>query len=57
MYNEVYNDWCSNSYFDEGTHKELIGLAGNNEEIKDRFYKKLEFGTGGLRGGGYRCWH
>ncbi len=50
MYNEVYNDWCSNSYFDEGTHKELIGLAGNNEEIKDRFYKKLEFGTGGLRG-------
>lgn len=50
MYNEVYNDWCSNSYFDEATQRELIELAGNNEEIKDRFYKKLEFGTGGLRG-------
>lgn len=50
MYNEIYNDWCSNSYFDEATRKELKGLAGNDEEIKDRFYKKLEFGTGGLRG-------
>lgn len=50
MYNEVYNEWCSDSYFDEATREELKGLAGNEEEIKDRFYKKLEFGTGGLRG-------
>ena len=39
-----------NVYFDEATRNELKGLAGNNDEIRDRFYKKLEFGTGGLRG-------
>lgn len=50
MYNEIYNEWCSDSYFDEATREELKGLAGNDDEIKDRFYKKLEFGTGGLRG-------
>ena len=50
MYNEVYNEWCNNVYFDEATRNELKGLAGNNDEIRDRFYKKLEFGTGGLRG-------
>ncbi len=50
MYNEVYNEWCNNVYFDETTRNELKGLAGNNDEIRDRFYKKLEFGTGGLRG-------
>jgi len=50
MYNEVYNEWCNGTYFDEATRNELKGLAGNDEEIKDRFYKKLEFGTGGLRG-------
>lgn len=50
MYNEVYNEWCSNTYFDEATRGELKELAGNDEEIRDRFYKKLEFGTGGLRG-------
>ncbi len=47
---EVYNEWCTNSYFDEDTHKELKQLAGNDDEIQDRFYRKLEFGTGGLRG-------
>lgn len=50
MYNEVYNEWCNNSYFDEATRNELKELKGNDDEIKDRFYKKLEFGTGGLRG-------
>ncbi len=50
MYNEIYNEWCNDSYFDEATRKELKSLAGNDDEIKDRFYKKLEFGTGGLRG-------
>lgn len=47
---EVYNEWCTNSYFDEDTRKELKLLAGNDDEIQDRFYRKLEFGTGGLRG-------
>ena len=49
-YKEVYETWCTDSYFDEETKKELKGLAGNEEEIKDRFYRQLEFGTGGLRG-------
>lgn len=43
-----YNEWLSDEYFDEETKNELKGL--NDEEIKDRFYKDLEFGTGGLRG-------
>lgn len=49
-YLNKYNDWCENPYFDEGTKKELRSLVGNDLEIKDRFYKDLEFGTGGLRG-------
>lgn len=48
-YKEVYETWCTDSYFDEETKKELKDLAGNEEEIKDRFYRQLEFGTGGLR--------
>lgn len=49
-YLEKYNFWLENEYFDEQTKEELRALAGNEEEIKDRFYKDLEFGTGGLRG-------
>lgn len=49
-YMEVYRQWCDNLYFDEETRKELLSIAGNEEEIQDRFYKDLEFGTGGLRG-------
>ncbi len=49
-YLKVYEDWCNNEVFDENTRKELINLKGNDEEIKDRFYKELEFGTAGLRG-------
>jgi len=49
-YLEKYNFWLENEYFDEQTKDELRALAGNEEEIKDRFYKDLEFGTGGLRG-------
>ncbi len=49
-YKEVYGTWCTDSYFDEETKKELKDLEGNEEEIKDRFYRQLEFGTGGLRG-------
>lgn len=49
-YKEQYNFWLSDAYFDEGTKEELRGIAGNETEIEDRFYKELEFGTGGLRG-------
>jgi len=49
-YLEKYHFWLENEYFDEQAKEELRALAGNEEEIKDRFYKDLEFGTGGLRG-------
>ncbi|MFU0827014.1 MAG: Alpha-phosphoglucomutase [Lachnoclostridium sp.] len=49
-YLEKYKQWTTDDYFDEATRKELLELAGNDTEIKDRFYKDLEFGTGGLRG-------
>ena len=49
-YKEQYEFWLKDSYFDEDTHKELEGIAGDEKEIEDRFYKELAFGTGGLRG-------
>ena len=49
-YMETYTKWCTDNYFDEDSWKELKALEGNDEEIKDRFYRQLEFGTGGLRG-------
>lgn len=49
-YMETYKQWCANQYFDEATRAELASIAGNEKEIEDRFYKDLEFGTGGLRG-------
>lgn len=49
-YLEKYNQWIENEYFDEATRQELTDLKGNDEEVKDRFYKDLEFGTAGLRG-------
>ncbi|MBQ7584340.1 MAG: phospho-sugar mutase [Lachnospiraceae bacterium] len=49
-YKEGYNEWLKDPYFDEETKKELQGIAGDEKEIEDRFYKELEFGTGGLRG-------
>ncbi|MBA7511053.1 Phosphoglucomutase [subsurface metagenome] len=49
-YLEKYHFWLENEYFDEQAKAELRALYGNEEEIKDRFYKDLEFGTGGLRG-------
>ena len=49
-YLEKYNKWCNDDVFDEESRKELLELQGNDEEIKDRFYKDLEFGTAGLRG-------
>ena len=49
-YLEKYREWCKNPYFDDATREELKALEGNNAEIEDRFYRDLEFGTGGLRG-------
>lgn len=48
-YKEVYKKWTEDAYFDEATRKELLALT-DETEIEDRFYKELEFGTGGLRG-------
>lgn len=48
-YRAEYRNWCDNTYFDEDTRREVKELT-SEEEIKDRFYKELEFGTGGLRG-------
>lgn len=49
-YKEVYEAWLANPYFDEETKKELKAIAGDDNEIKERFYQELEFGTAGLRG-------
>ena len=49
-YVEEYKKWCESPDFDEETKKELLEIKDNEEEIKDRFYKELEFGTAGLRG-------
>ena len=49
-YKEQYDFWLNDAYFDEATKEELRGIAADEKEIEDRFYKELEFGTGGLRG-------
>ena len=49
-YTQVYESWLEDRYFDEETKKELLDIAGDEKEIEDRFYRELEFGTGGLRG-------
>ena len=49
-YMEQYRYWCEDDYFDEATKKELLAIKDDDAQIQDRFYKDLEFGTGGLRG-------
>ena len=49
-YRERYKEWVSGSYFDKDTRAELESISDNEKEIKERFYKDLEFGTAGLRG-------
>ena len=49
-YKEVYEPWIANPYFDEATKEELKSIAEDENEIKERFYMDLEFGTAGLRG-------
>lgn len=48
-YKDNYNYWINSPIFDEATKSELLAL-NDEKEIEDRFYKDLEFGTGGLRG-------
>lgn len=49
-YKKVYQEWLENPYFDEATKAELKEIANDENEIKERFYADLEFGTAGLRG-------
>lgn len=49
-YKEAYKEWLTNDIFDADTKNELKAIENDDKEIKERFYKNLEFGTGGLRG-------
>ncbi|MCT4605479.1 MAG: phospho-sugar mutase [Marinisporobacter sp.] len=49
-YQKKYDQWVKDEYFDEKIREELLGIKENYEEMEDRFYKDLEFGTAGLRG-------
>ena len=49
-YKKIYEEWLSNPYFDQDTKEELKAIADDENEIKERFYMDLEFGTAGLRG-------
>lgn len=49
-YRAEYEKWLTDPYFDDATKEELKAIAGDEKEIEDRFYRTLEFGTGGLRG-------
>lgn len=49
-YKETYQEWLTNPYFDEDTKKELKAIENDDNEIKERFYADLAFGTAGLRG-------
>lgn len=48
--NTLYNVWCENAKEDKDLIEELAAIKGNEDEIYERFYKNLEFGTAGLRG-------
>lgn len=49
-YHEKYNQWLNSPYLSDDAKAELLSISANEEEIQDRFYKDLEFGTAGLRG-------
>ncbi|MBE6545938.1 MAG: phospho-sugar mutase [Ruminococcaceae bacterium] len=49
-YCQKYRHWCESKQTDEATKQELAQIAGNEAEIKERFFCELAFGTGGLRG-------
>ena len=47
---ELYTQWLEKATADPDLQAELQAIAGQDEEIRDRFYRSLEFGTAGLRG-------
>jgi len=49
-YKEEFEYWLNDEYFDQDTKNELLAIRNDETEVQDRFYKELEFGTGGLRG-------
>lgn len=49
-YRDRYKEWIESPVFDEKTKTELLAIKDDEKEIEDRFYRELEFGTGGLRG-------
>ncbi|BCN28782.1 phospho-sugar mutase [Anaeromicropila herbilytica] len=49
-YKQIYQEWIASSYFDTKTKEELLRIKDDENEIKERFYADLEFGTAGLRG-------
>lgn len=49
-YMEKFRFWLEDDYFDQKTKEELLAIRNNKNEIEERFYKELAFGTGGLRG-------
>lgn len=49
-YINEYKKWINSDYFDRKTKEELLNIEHDKKEIEDRFYKNLDFGTGGLRG-------
>ena len=50
MYSKIFNNWLQNATEDSDLTKELTEIKDKSEEISDRFYTELEFGTAGLRG-------
>ena len=44
-YKKIYQEWLTNPYFDEATKNELRAIANDENEIKERFYQDLAFGT------------
>lgn len=50
MYKEKYDMWLESPYVDDELKEELNKIRNDNSEIEDRFFKELEFGTGGMRG-------
>ena len=49
-YLQRYHQWLNDTAVDDETKEELLALQGNDEDLKDRFYQELAFGTAGLRG-------
>ncbi|MBR4831390.1 MAG: phospho-sugar mutase [Butyrivibrio sp.] len=47
---QQFDYWLNDSYFDDATKQELMAIRNDEAEVEDRFYRELEFGTGGLRG-------